>query len=115
MTIALLPAPRRNAPTQAHSMIIAQAIQEWLDKEYRREHPVTRILVASETITTTRTVIAVERQARTAVHTDPADVIDGTCKEDPANHSEVKPQLPQGDVIEIPDDISENVNTTPFE
>jgi hypothetical protein len=64
MAIALLPAPRRNAPTVAHTMILAQAIQEWLDEKYRREHPVTRIVYASETVTTTtRTVIEIEREA----------------------------------------------------
>ena len=62
--VALLPAPRPNAPTLAHSMIMARAIQEWLDEKYRREHPVTRIVFATETVTTTtRTVIAVEREA----------------------------------------------------
>ena len=45
-------------------MIMARAIQEWLDEKYRREHPVTRIVFATETVTTTtRTVIAVEREA----------------------------------------------------
>jgi hypothetical protein len=48
----------------AHSMIMAQAIREWLDEKYRREHPVTRVVIATETVTTTtRTIVAVERQA----------------------------------------------------
>ena len=63
MTVALLPAPRTQM-TQAHAAILSKAIQEWLDEKHRREHPVTRIVFAQETVvTTTRTVIAVERKA----------------------------------------------------
>jgi hypothetical protein len=80
-THGVTPAPRRNGPTMAHSLIMAQAIQEWLDEKYLREHPVTtRIIVATETVTT-RTVVSIETTplapARTAAHSDPGDVIDG--------------------------------------
>ena len=67
MAIApLVPAPReeRTHMTLAHAAILGKAIQEWLDEKYRQEHPVTRIVFAQETVvTTTRTVIAVERKA----------------------------------------------------
>jgi hypothetical protein len=63
MAIALLTDPRTHmAP--AHASILANAIKAWMDEQYRKEHPVTRIVFASETVTTTtRTVIAVERKA----------------------------------------------------
>jgi hypothetical protein len=85
MAIALLPAPRTHM-TPAHAMILSQAIQEWLDEKYRREHPVTRVVFATETITTTtRTVIAVETtnlvQKATGDRTDPEGVIDGKFRE----------------------------------
>jgi hypothetical protein len=48
----------------AHASILDNAIKAWMDEQYRKEHPVTRIVFASETVTTTtRTVIAVERKA----------------------------------------------------
>jgi hypothetical protein len=57
-----LPAPRTHM-TPAHAGILVKAVQDWLDKEYRKEHLVTRIVYATEAVTTTRTVIAVEREA----------------------------------------------------
>ena len=83
--IALLPAPRTQM-TPAHAGILAKAIQDWLNKEYRKEHPVTtRIIMATETVTT-RTVIAIETTplapARATVHTDPADEINGERKKE---------------------------------
>jgi hypothetical protein len=50
--------------TRAHAAILGKAIQDWLDEKYRREHPVTRFVFASETVTTvTRTIVAIERKA----------------------------------------------------
>jgi hypothetical protein len=119
MAIALLPAPRTQM-TPAHAMILARAIQEWLDEKYRREHPLTRVVFATETVTTTtRTVVAIETTplaaARTSVRVDPAVVIDGECKENAADPGSGTPQPPQSSVVEITNEVAENVNTTPFE
>jgi len=75
----------RTQMTVAHASILAQAIQEWLDEKYRKEHPVTRVVIATETVTTTRTVVAVEitplAPERASGHADPANVIDGKFRE----------------------------------
>lgn len=64
MTIALLPAPRTHPATLAHTSIVLKFLEDCDARKWQHEHPVTRVVFAQETVTTTtRTVIAVERKA----------------------------------------------------